>query len=92
MWEEVWLDATPGTEGGLRLYLTEIVTLCQKGLEAQSWPTKAQAARAMKTVASKLGANLGPPHLGMLLKALLAGLGGRTWTGKVGGDAVTSVF
>ncbi|XP_030852041.1 proteasome adapter and scaffold protein ECM29-like [Strongylocentrotus purpuratus] len=82
MWEGVWLDTTPGTEGGIRLYLPEIVTITQEGLASTSWPRKAQAARSMGTVATKLGAKLQPPQLGLLLGALLEGLQGRTWDGK----------
>ena len=44
---------------------------------------KGQGAASMQTIANKLGSSLGPPHLGVLLQALLAGLPGRTWTGKV---------
>jgi len=72
-----------GTEAGIRLYILEIVQLLRECIESQSWNTKAQAAAAMETVASKLNAELGPPHLGSLLTALLIGLQGRTWTGKV---------
>lgn len=36
----------------------------------------------MSSVASTLKERLGPPHLGHLLNTLLAGLYGRTWTGK----------
>lgn len=82
IWEEVWLEITPGTEGGIKLYLSEIVQLLQETLQSQSWATKAQAAAAMTTVAEKLGSNLGPPHLGNLMSALLVGLQGRTWAGK----------
>ena len=78
----VYLSLT-GTEGGIKLYLPEIVELLQETLQSQSWTTKAQAAAAMSTVADKLGSNLGPPHLGNLLSALLVGLQGRTWAGKV---------
>jgi len=73
-----------GTEAGIKLYLSEIVELLRDTLQSQSWSTKAQAARAMSTVADKLGSNLRPPHLGNLVLALLAGLQGRTWSGKVG--------
>ncbi|XP_037090665.1 proteasome adapter and scaffold protein ECM29-like [Pollicipes pollicipes] len=45
-WEEVWEELAPGTEGGLRLYLAEIVALCRAALAGQSWPFKAQAAAA----------------------------------------------
>ena len=57
--------------------------MSQKGLESQSWLRKAQGARTLQTTASKLGSNLGPPHLGLVVNALLTGLSGRTWTGKV---------
>ncbi len=66
----------------MRLYLEEIVEITKRAIGSQSWHIKAQAASAMKTTATKLGSNLGPPHLGMLLQALLDGLSGRTWTGK----------
>ncbi|XP_070562742.1 proteasome adapter and scaffold protein ECM29-like isoform X2 [Ptychodera flava] len=82
VWEEVWLDSTPGTEGGIRLYLSEIVDITERMLGSQSWHMKAQAASAMSTVATKLASTLKPPHLGSLLKALLKGLSGRTWDGK----------
>lgn len=71
-----------GTEAGLRLYLEEIVSLLGETITSQSWSTKAQAAAAMSSVASTLKERLGPPHLGHLLNTLLAGLYGRTWTGK----------
>lgn len=82
IWDEVWLDVTPGTEAGIRMYIQEIMQLLRDSIESQSWITKAQAALAMATVASKLQAQLGPPHLGNLLSALLIGLQGKTWTGK----------
>lgn len=82
LWEEVWLEITPGTEAGIRLYLTEIVDLLQETLKSQSWSTKVQAARALSTVADKQGSNLGPPHLANVMTALLEGLQGRTWAGK----------
>ncbi|XP_064625293.1 proteasome adapter and scaffold protein ECM29-like isoform X2 [Lineus longissimus] len=82
VWMEVWLDSTPGTEAGIRLYLQEIVAITQIAIESQSWPTKAQAARAMNTIAEKSGNNLLQPHLNVLLLALISGLSGRTWDGK----------
>ena len=71
-------------EGGIRLYLAEITTMLVELIDASTWTTKAQAARAMATVAERMGSQLGPPHLGHLLDALLAALLSRTWTGKVG--------
>ncbi|XP_023933323.1 proteasome-associated protein ECM29 homolog [Lingula anatina] len=82
VWEEVWTEGTPGTEAGIRLYLKELVALCQVFLQSQSWHRKAQGALAIKTLASKLGSTLGPPQLGEVMRALLSGLTGRTWPGK----------
>ena len=31
VWEEVWLEGTPGTEAGIRLYLPEIMELLPSG-------------------------------------------------------------
>ena len=77
------MECAPGTESGIRLYLPELVAISKVALQSQSWPMKAQGASAMRKISDKLGTNLGPPHLGMVLSALLEGLPGRTWTGKV---------
>lgn len=71
-------------ESGIRLYLNEIISLLVELIDASAWTTKAQAARAMETVAKQIGSQLGTPYLGQLLSALLRGLSSRTWTGKVG--------
>ncbi|XP_005102218.1 proteasome adapter and scaffold protein ECM29 [Aplysia californica] len=81
-WEEVWNEITPGTEAGIRLYLSEIVELLTSCMESQAWSVKAQAARAMAMVGGKLGGQLKQPHLTHILEALLNGLSGRTWKGK----------
>ncbi|XP_059151870.1 proteasome adapter and scaffold protein ECM29-like [Physella acuta] len=81
-WEVVWSEITPGTEAGIRLYLPEIVSLLSASILSQTWSLKSQTARAMATVAQKLGAQLCPPYLDQLLTALLEGLSGRTWEGK----------
>ena len=78
-------DKSTGMEAGIRLYLPEITAMLVELIDASAWTTKAQAARAMATVAERMGSQLGPPHLGQLLDALLAALLSRTWTGKVGG-------
>ena len=82
-WEETWNEITPGIEAGIRLYLPEITSILLELIDASNWATKAQAARAMATVAEKLGSQLGQPHLGQLLESLLGALLSRTWTGKV---------
>lgn len=71
-----------GTQGGIRLYMQELIAITQKALQSQSWKMKAQGAAAMASVAKQTG-SLVPPHLGIVLSALLQGLPGRTWTGKV---------
>lgn len=82
VWEEVWLDGTPGSEGGIRLYQTEIMDLLPQALCSNQWPVKAQAARAIGTVATKLGGTIQPAVQKRLIGLLLAGLEGRTWDGK----------
>ncbi|XP_058950151.2 proteasome adapter and scaffold protein ECM29 isoform X1 [Pocillopora verrucosa] len=82
LWEEIWLENTPGTEAGIRLYLDEIVSITCPALTSQSWATRAQAAVTISAVAQKLGSSLCQPNLGKLLSSLVSGLSGRTWTGK----------
>ena len=79
IWGEVWADGTPGTEGGIRLYLKEIVAILEVAIESQQWRVKAQAARAMGTVATKLGAGLPQKEQKLLLTILINALAGRTW-------------
>lgn len=72
-----------GSFGGIRLYMTELIAITQTALQSQSWKVKAQGAAAMATVAREQTGSLVAPHLGMVLTALLQGLSGRTWAGKV---------
>ena len=82
IWEEVWSDITPGTEGGIRIFLVEIMALLSLAIESTQWKMKAQAARAMGTIASKLGNSLPMKDQGRLLTILINALSGRTWDGK----------
>ena len=82
VWEEVWNEGTPGTEGGVRLYLTEIMNLLAAAIESPQWKIKAEAARAMGTVAIKLENAMPAKEQKQLLTLLLNGLAGRTWNGK----------
>ncbi|XP_053887475.1 proteasome adapter and scaffold protein ECM29 isoform X2 [Malaclemys terrapin pileata] len=81
LWTEVWQENVPGTYGGIRLYMQELIAITQKALQSQSWKMKAQGAAAMASIAKQTG-SLVPPHLGMVVGALLQGLSGRTWAGK----------
>ena len=51
-------------------------------MTSQQWPVKAQAARAIGTVATKLETNIQAETQARLVSLLLAGLEGRTWAGK----------
>ncbi|XP_008315268.1 proteasome adapter and scaffold protein ECM29 isoform X2 [Cynoglossus semilaevis] len=82
LWSEVWQENVPGSFGGIRLYMTELITITQKALQSQSWKMKAQGAAAMATVAKEQIGSLVAPHLGLVLSALMQGLSGRTWAGK----------
>lgn len=66
--------------------MTELIAITQKALQSQSWKMKAQGAAAMATVAKEQTGSLVAPHLGMVLTALMQGLSGRTWAGKVATD------
>jgi proteasome component ECM29 len=82
IWEEIWSDNTPGTEGGVRLYLKEIVSLLSAAAESQSWKTKSQACRGMSVVAAKLGAAIPAKEQLEMLTVAANMLAGRTWEGK----------
>ncbi|XP_059409867.1 proteasome adapter and scaffold protein ECM29-like isoform X1 [Carassius carassius] len=82
LWSEVWQEHVPGSFGGIRLYMTELIAVTQRALQSQSWKMKAQGASAMATIAKQQTGSLVAPHLGMVLSALLQGLAGRTWAGK----------
>merc|ERR1719245_853486 len=78
----VWQERTPGSEGGVRLFQTEIMELLPVGLSSSQWTVKAQSAKALGTVATKLGSFIDPKTQLMILELLFTALEGRTWTGK----------
>merc|ERR1719509_653959 len=82
VWQEVWSEGTPGSEGGIRLYLSELMELLPVALDSAQWSVKAQAARAMGTVVTKLGGTIQPATQRRLATVLVSALQGRTWTGK----------
>jgi proteasome component ECM29 len=82
IWQEVWSDGTPGAQGGTRLYLKEIMAILEVAIELQQWKVKAQAARAMGTVATTLGETFPLKEQQLLLTILINSLAGRTWDGK----------
>ena len=56
--------------------------ILKSALESASWTTKAQAANAVSTVATKLGPSIDDSARETLLNILTNGLLGRTWNGK----------
>ncbi|KAB7502624.1 Proteasome-associated protein ECM29-like protein [Armadillidium nasatum] len=82
IWEEIWTENTPGTEAGVRLYLNEIISICDLALQSSNWATKAQAGKAFSTVSKKLGPTLTEDQTRRLFSLLFQGLQGRTWAGK----------
>ena len=82
LWTELWSEITPGTEAGIRQNLSVIAITLNTALESSSWTTKAQAANAVSTVATKLGATIDEEARNSLLNILVNGLQGRTWNGK----------
>uniref|UniRef100_A0A8D8X2I5 Proteasome-associated protein ECM29 homolog n=1 Tax=Cacopsylla melanoneura TaxID=428564 RepID=A0A8D8X2I5_9HEMI len=82
MWEDVWHEVAPGTEIMLNRHIESVCSLLAQTLQSPSWNMKAQAARAICTVASKVGNNLEDKHFVNLVNILVNGLAGRTWEGK----------
>ncbi|XP_062864223.1 proteasome adapter and scaffold protein ECM29 isoform X1 [Trichomycterus rosablanca] len=82
LWAEVWQEHVPGSFGGIRLYMTELIAITQRALRSPSWKMKAQGGAAMATIAKQQTGSLVAPYLGMVLTALLQALAGRTWAGK----------
>ncbi|KAI5754154.1 hypothetical protein M8J77_006226 [Diaphorina citri] len=82
MWEDVWHEVAPGTEIMLNRHIESVCSLLAQTLQSPSWNMKAQAARAICTVASKVGNNMEDNHFMSLVNILVSGLTGRTWEGK----------
>ncbi|KAL1116555.1 hypothetical protein AAG570_005027 [Ranatra chinensis] len=80
-WEEVWEDVC-GTQGILKQNEEPICQTLEATIQSQSWQNKAQAARAIKTLASKLGDGMSEDWRDRLVTMLVGGLAGRTWDGK----------
>ena len=82
IWEEVWSDCTPGTEGGVRIHLKGILALTKAASESSMWKLKAQSARTMGATALKVGSFMSLEDKRDILSTALNALGGRTWDGK----------
>ncbi|KAF2363099.1 Proteasome component Ecm29 [Trinorchestia longiramus] len=82
VWEEIWSDNTPGTEAGLKLYLSEILRVCEKAAVSSNWAMKAQSGKTIAALSSKVGSLLVQDQVQALVTLLLSCLQGRTWAGK----------
>lgn len=82
MWEDVWHEVASGTEIMLNRHIESVCSMLAQTLQSPSWNMKAQAARAICTVANKVGSNLEDKHFTSLVTILVNSLSGRTWEGK----------
>ena len=80
-----------GTLTGLKLYLSEIISLCEQLFDSQSWDRKAQAASTISAISKSLfsstdtqNANLVKPEVvnKLLVMLLTSASGNRFWRGK----------
>ncbi|XP_065580969.1 proteasome adapter and scaffold protein ECM29-like isoform X2 [Artemia franciscana] len=81
-WEKVWEEIAPGTEGGIRFYLDEIVKISKMALNAASYPLRAQGAKCQGKIAKTMGQKLDEKVSMDLLNGLKTSMGGKVWTGK----------
>lgn len=81
IWKDLWTETSPG-DAGIRMNLDSIIPQLERCLDDSSWACKSQSANAIKTIASRLGSNLGPAERGHLLASLLRCVAGRTFQGK----------
>jgi len=82
LWQDVWHEVSPGMEAALTRHLDLVLTLLSSVMQSPSWHVKAQAARSIETVASKVGGSLETDKRDLLVTLLVSGLAGRTWDGK----------
>ena len=80
-----------GTLTGLKLYLSEIISLCEQLFDSQSWDRKAQAASTISAISKSLfsstdtqNANLVKPEVvnKLLVMLLTSASANRFWRGK----------
>ncbi|RDD46246.1 Proteasome-associated protein ECM29-like protein [Trichoplax sp. H2] len=82
MWKELWIENTPGMEGGIRLYRDGILDISCKCISSQSWKTREKAAKSIMTLADKQNSELPLVSLTNTLEALQLALSGSVWDGK----------
>ncbi|RZF49156.1 hypothetical protein LSTR_LSTR008442 [Laodelphax striatellus] len=81
VWEDMWLEISGGTDGLLK-YVDDVLQLLEDTLQSSSWPVRAQSARAIKTIAEKIGKSIDQTKQDRVVDLLVQALQGRTWDGK----------
>lgn len=81
LWKELWTDVSIG-DAGIRLNLDAFLPMLEKSLDNSSWTIKTQSAKAINTIASRLGVNLDHATRDRFINALLTNVSGRTFQGK----------
>ncbi|GBP15166.1 Proteasome adapter and scaffold protein ECM29 [Eumeta japonica] len=81
IFEEIWMEISPGRETGIRAHLPDICKQLEDTLNSRSWTKKVQASNAIKTVCREMP-SLGATERERLLRALLAAAHGKTFDGK----------
>ncbi|KAJ8329188.1 proteasome component M29 [Batrachochytrium dendrobatidis] len=82
VWENVWEENTAGASGAAKLWVKEILDLCQTLLkESPSWPVKRQVGKSIADLSKTLGEGF-EPYMAQTVPFLLENLAGRTWDGK----------
>jgi hypothetical protein len=82
VWNDVWEEATSGTEYAIKSHLNDILGLIKAGFDHQSWKIRIQAASALSTVFNKLQSKLDPLVINEILTILNAAFITRIWSGK----------
>ncbi|KAI8928745.1 proteasome stabiliser-domain-containing protein [Entophlyctis helioformis] len=84
LWAAVWEENTAGASGAAKLWVIEILDLCETLLrESPSWPVKRQVGSSIADLAATLGPAI-EPHMDRIIPLLTDTLSGRTWDGKRG--------
>ncbi|KAJ3286443.1 hypothetical protein HDU79_006472 [Rhizoclosmatium sp. JEL0117] len=81
-WTEVWDENTAGASGAVKLYLGELMSLCNSLLgTTPSWNVKKQVGLTLGDIAKAIGGSI-VDRMDTILPMLIEALGGRTWEGK----------
>jgi proteasome component ECM29 len=82
LWSSVWDELAAGSKSASRLWIPEILTLCEQLMkDSQSWKIKRQVAKCISAVAQAGGASF-DDFRESSFKILIDSVSGRTWEGK----------